>query len=313
MRFHVWSAVILVMVLSIGAFAPQTTKAVAVAPVVAELSGARGQVIEHEVVLVNTSDQEETYYLSTLKFDASDEIGTPSFIPYEEDHSGLPDWISFFESEVTVPANDMTTTTATIAIPNDVMSGGHYAAIVASGSQNNEAAGVSVVVQTASLILLTVEGETVEQAALLDFVGPSWVNRLPVDFALRVQNQGNVHLQPTGTITIKSILGAEAAQLTVNLEEGKILPMSTRQFATQWSRAEVEAAGFWEEIKNEWQNLGLGRYTAELELVYSETSDPITTTLSFWVIPWHLGLVAVIVAFLMILISRIKIKINKNV
>ena len=307
------TSLIVIWMVSLIMISGKSVSAMALAPAIIELEAQAGQVIEQEIGIANTSQETEIYYLSTLKFRAADEQGTPEFIPYDQDHSGLAEWIIFPESQIEVAAGQISTMIISIAVPNDAKAGGHYAAIVASVAPTTEQKNVNISTQVASLVLLNVQGSATIQAALLDFVGPAWINRLPALFQTRIQNQGDVHIKPQGTIVISDMFGAKMATLDLNLENGRILPSSTRQFDALWLRVISEQIGFFEEIKNEWNNFGFGRYTAELELDYGENSDPLTASLTFWIIPWHLGLIAVLIAVLMLLISRIKINLRKNV
>ncbi|MFH1315477.1 MAG: hypothetical protein ABIH67_03720 [Candidatus Uhrbacteria bacterium] len=299
---------ILLMIASV-----KSASAMALAPAMIESDVQAGQVIEQEIGFINTSSQTEIYNLSTLKFEAGDEQGSPLFVPYDQDHSGLPEWIAFPENQIEVASGQVSTMTISIAVPNDASAGGHYAAIIASVAGVSEQDNVNISTQVASLVLLNVQGSATVQANLIDFIGPKWVNRLPTLFQVRIQNQGDVHIKPQGTITINDTFGAKMATLDLNLENGRILPGSSRQFDAQWLRVVSEKKGFFEEIKNEWNNFGLGRYTAELELHYNDNSEPLTSSITFWIIPWHLGLVAVFIAVLMLLISRIKINLRKKV
>ena len=307
------TSLIVIWMVSLIMISGKSVSAMALAPAIIELEAQAGQVIEQEIGIANTSQETEIYYLSTLKFRAADEQGTPEFIPYDQDHSGLPEWIVFPENQIEVASGQVSTMIVSIAVPNEALAGGHYAVVVASVAPTTEQKNVNISTQVASLVLLNVQGSATVQAALLDFVGPAWINRLPALFQTRIQNQGDVHIKPQGTIVISDMFGAKMATLDLNLENGRILPSSTRQFDALWLRVISEQIGFFEEIKNEWNNFGFGRYTAELELDYGENSDPLTASLTFWIIPWHLGLIAVLIAVLMLLISRIKINLRKNV
>ncbi len=292
---------------------PGDAEALTVAPAIIEIQGVPGQVIEQEIVIVNSDQVDKVFDLSTLKFEAGDEIGTPSFLSYEEDHSGLPEWIDFPQWQIMVPAGGVVATTASIAVPASTKAGGYYAAIVATDPAATSYGQVGVNMQVASLVLLNVQGDVYEQAAILDFIAPDWANRLPISFQYRVQNQGNVHFKPVGSLVVTNMFGSEVARIDANPDQGNILPMSTRQLESLWSRAIVNESGFLAEIKNEWQNFALGRYKATLELSYGDSKDSVAATTYFWVFPWHLTLVAATVIILMVLIGRIKITIRKNV
>ena len=313
MKRYPWSLIFICTFVIVGLQISFEAKALTVAPAIIEINSIPGQVVEQEIIIANTSFEDKVYELSTLKFEAGDEIGTPSFLSYQEDHSGLPEWIDFPQWQIVVPAGGVVATTASIAIPGSAKAGGYYAAIIVTDPTVTNFGEVGVNVQVASLVLLNVVGDVVEQAAILDFTTQDWTNRLPIDFQYRVQNQGNVHFKPQGTISVRNMLGGEVVQIDANPDQGNVLPMSTRQLKSQWSRTVSDELGFFGEVKNEWLNFALGRYGATIELSYSDTQDSVTATTSFWVFPWHLFLVAAAVVVLMVLISRIKITIRKNV
>jgi len=292
-------------------FFPQSTQAVAIAPAVIELEGERGQVLNFEIAVGNLANENETYYLSTLKFDAASESGSPNFIPYEVDHSGLPEWILLPEKTINVPPDGISSLIINIAIPNDVPSGGYYAAIVASRSPEQVDANVAVQAQTAALVLLTVTGESKEQAALLDFVGPGSTNRLPIDFEYRIQNQGNVHLTPSGYIKVYDIFGGETATINVNQDGGRVLPNSTRTYQATWIQSESVGSGFINELTNEWQNFGLGRYKAEFELEYAP-GQVLKAQTAFWIIPWRLITVSIMVMLILVFASLMRARIAQK-
>lgn len=269
-------------------------QAVASSPAVVELSGARGETVTTTIALSNTSEESETYYLSTLKFTAVDEQGTPGFVPYQVDHSGLAEWVRLPESSITVAPGATSALAIDIVIPADVASGTHTAAIIASQSELIEEADVILESQTATLLLLTVTGETNEVAQIVSFDVGGWSNRLPIEFAWTIQNQGNVFVKPFGYIRVYDWLGKEVASLPVNSAGGRVLPMTNREFAEVWERSDSVGTDFMSEVTNEWNNFGIGRYKAELELVYGETDQIIIAKTSFWIIPWHLILLAMI-------------------
>lgn len=293
-------------------FFVQSAQAVAIAPAVIELEGERGQVLSFEIAVGNVADETETYYLSTLKFDAANETGSPNFIPYAVDHSGLAEWIRIPESQISIPPDNISTLIINLAIPADVPSGGYYAAIVASRSPDLIDANVMVQAQTAALVLLTITGESIEQAALLDFSGPGLVNRLPVDFEYRIQNQGNVHLKPTGSIRVYDLFGSEVASLNANQDGGRVLPSSTRAYQASWVQSESVGSGFWNELTNEWQNFGLGRYSAELELEYT-SGQILKAQTVFWIIPWRLIIVAILIMLILVSTTLVRHKIARKI
>ena len=122
----------------------------------------------------------------------------------------------------------------------------------------------------------------------------SSLNRLPATFATRFQNEGNIHLRPTGSVVVKNLFGSTSAELVMNQNGGATLPDSIRRYETTWEKSTVEETpgniwgNFWAEFRNEWNNFALGRYQASVSLT-AGTGDLVkdSATLTFWVWPWR--------------------------
>lgn len=287
MKFFIFISSILL------ALIPLTTHAVALAPSVLEISASRGAVVSREIRVINATGMEQSYFLGVLKFAPSEDGGSPQFISYEVDHSGLPDWIVLPFTEFRVPANAKASVPFEIAVPNDVASGGYYAAITVSQAPSDVVAdnGAIIEAKTAALLLFTVEGETVEKVELLDFVmdGSLLRSSLGATFAFRLQNQGNVHVLPAGTVKVTDVLGREVLRMDANPEQGRVLPASTRRFEVTG----VQADGLMDVLKSQMQTLAIGPISAQLDLTYGAGEQKIHSELTFWYIPWQLILTVV--------------------
>lgn len=305
-----WILFIIALMVGVVSLLAGTVEAATVSPATVDLVASRGENIDQEIVIHNPSIETETYTLSTIKFEASEQAGVPKFISYEEDHSGLAEWIKFPESMVTIGPGQMATVALNIAVPADIESGGYYAAVLVS--EAGEAGNVSVESKTAVLFLLTVEGENIYQAEILEFETSGWANRLPIDFSFRMQNQGNVHLIPNGQIMIRDIFGTPVAGIPVNEQLSRVLPMSTREFTTSWIRNEVANNGFFDEMNNEWVNFGLGRYKATLELEL-DNGEIVQEETIFWIFPWHLALLAFVVLDILIAATILRRKLARKI
>ena len=183
--------------------------AAAVSPATLELSGRRGESVQAEVTVLNASAQPETFFLTMMRAVPRDETGEPRFLPADPSHPGLPEWIAA-PASVSVPAQSRVSVPFIVAIPNDIPSGGYYAALMLSPAPRAAVlgSGASIEANVAVLVLLTVEGETMQRLALLDFTSPlrgALVSTIHGPFAWRVQNQGNVHMAPTGTVTVRDV------------------------------------------------------------------------------------------------------------
>jgi hypothetical protein len=284
------------LVTSVALLAPSDARAFSAGPASLELSGSRGKVVEDTFMVANVSGQPETYYFSTLKFRSSEDSGAPDFIPYDEDHSGLAEWIAFPGKSVTVPPLTKVDVPFTIVVPSDAPAGGHYAAIVVSDTPSDVVAsnGTSISAKTALLVFLTIEGETREQAALLDFTVERTGRELEGMYRFRIQNQGNVFVIPTGTITLRNVFGATIGSARVNEDGGRILPESTRAFEGGW-KASIFA---------------VGPITASLDLTYGSAPELLSGqyAFSYWPMEFFLAVIitAASLAFIVIALQRRK-------
>jgi hypothetical protein len=281
---------------------PFSAKAVAVAPATIEVEGVRGGIAKTTFSIINTSATDQTYYLGTMKFEPKEESGAPQFIPYEEDHSGLAEWMKLPSSSLVVPANTKNEYELNVQIPSDVESGGYYAALTVSGSPQDLVAanGAIVDAKTALLVFLTVKGELVRKAEILDLKKTSGISSMSEGYVYRVQNQGNVHVIPEAEIIFTGMFGREIGRVDANSAKGRVLPGTTRKFIV----TETEEGGIFKTASTQMRALALGRVKAELRLNYGNSNEEVSAETKFWYIPVHL--LAVTLGVLIILAAGIK-------
>ncbi len=285
---------------------PVSSRAAAVAPANIEIAGNRGEVATATFSIINISATEQTYYLGTMKFEPKEESGSPQFIPYEEDHSGLAEWIRLPGDSVKVPANTKNEYQFSVDIPGSVDSGGYYAALTVSGSPLDLVASNGAIVdsKTAMLVFLTVKGETVRKAEILDLKKESGITNMDQGFSYRVQNQGNVHIVPKGDIKISGLLGRNIKTISANKTEGRVLPGTTRLFEVK----DGESGGFFEKASLQMRDFALGRLKAEVNLDYGNGVMAVAQT-SFWYLP--VELLALVLGMLIVLVGTF-VRISKK-
>ena len=263
--------------------------AAAVSPSVVELEGIKGAAVSSVVTIVNMDVVAQTYYLDTIEFSAKEDGGSPLFISKDDNSDGFLRWIQFGSDSVTVPANSSGEVPFTVHVPSDALSGGHYAAITISSAPEDIIAtnGAIVDAKTAVLLLLSVAGETVQDAALLDFADftDRIRSKLSGEFEYRIQNQGNVHLQPQGTLVFRDLFGRNLKSVDANEGEGRVLPGSTRSY-----EIEVDSLvdGWIQTISEQMKVFAIGPVTAELELSYGSGEVKLVDKTTFFLLPWQL-------------------------
>jgi len=313
------SSIILAIIGSwIFGFFPLIVFALTISPPVMELNANPGERTSGEIKIFNETDRDTAFYISTAGFTAKPgEGGEPAFFE-GTDEEGLASWIEIEKGPIIVKPKEWQTISFLINVPKLAGAGGHYAAIFL-GTEPGEIkpgeATIGIKGRVGTLVLLRVPGEIVEQGKLVEFGladGKRVFERLPIDFSVRVENLGTVHIKPAGTIEIRNIFGRKTAEVKVNIAKmpdgkerpvGNILPKSIRKFESSWqpSEAENQPETFWQKVKFEKENFILGRYQAKLNLDYGVESDKkLTAVLAFWVFPWHLILVSFIVLALVL-------------
>lgn len=297
---------------------PLSSFALTISPPVYELSGKPGQVLKVGMKIFNEEKEFKTWYFSTQTFEAKGEEGEPVFVD-EINQEGLAQWIKT-PSKVSLAPGELKKIEFEINIPDNAGAGGHYAAIFLNSSPPQEK-GVGVATRIGALVLLKVEGEVIEKGELLEFQiedGRKIRDSLPVPFILRIENTGTVHIKPSGYIKIKNLFGKTTAELPVNLAKGpdgkwrpvgNILPNSIRKFSAKWGPAEKSLSSFWDKVKYQKNNFALGPYKAKLLLSYGANKDKlISSFLVFWILPWQLILVSLVILLAIILLVTLGIK-----
>lgn len=273
-----------------------SVKAVTISPVRLELSGDPGSVARGEFKIFNEQKEAQIFYSDFENFEARDESGAPFFVGNQGD---LASWIDA-PREISVPSGASRTVPFTVAIPADTEPGGHFAAIFLGTASGASGAGqVLISGKVGILVLLRVNGPIAEGGNLLEFDTQDQARlftSLPVAFFYRFQNSGTDRAKPSGELVIRNLFGGTAAVLDANQGGGNILPESTRRFTVTWAQSgtpaaagiEADRGSFFSQLRAEWHNFALGRYTAELNLRYGAEQQSAQSTLTFWVLPWRL-------------------------
>jgi hypothetical protein len=267
---------------------PKQSAALEVTPAISEISLTPGE--ETVAIIELENDTKETVQLTTevVNFTAKEETGEPKFS--EASPTGAALWIDVEEGPIVLQPAQTTEVAVTFNTPSSATPGGYYAAVLFSFVQptNGEGAGqVTIESKVASLFLATVKGSYEEGGKIVTFgtVGDKTsYTEGPIAFNLRYQNTGDIHLRPTGTVTITSMFGSEVKTMKVNEDKGAILPDGIRKF-------EVASC---EDLGN-----AFGKYTAKVTLTAGTVKS--SATVDFWVIS-TMGIVIVVVVVIVLIL-----------
>ncbi len=296
---------------------PGTAKAITLIPPMLEFGLTKGEPTKTTIKIFNETASPVELYTEVKNFTASGDSGQPAFDFNDTEPIGFSTWVTVPKGPITVNPGARYEVPVTINTPSDADPGGHYAAVFFTTSPPADGQ-VRIASKIGTLLLAQVSGDIQESGSITEFNTVSnkkGFTRLPVKYYTIFRNTGNIHLRPTGAITITNMFGKEQVKLTFNSANGATLPNSSRRYETVWEKQSVnETTGnfwtnFWNEYSNEKSNFAIGRFTAKLAIT-AGTSNAITTDSSttFWVIPWHILLVWLIVLVLAIIILIVGIK-----
>ncbi|MBU1034699.1 DUF916 domain-containing protein [Patescibacteria group bacterium] len=296
-----------VLFLFSGYLAPLSAKATTISPPFFDYSLNPGDTVSDVIKIYNESDAPLTLYPIAVNFSAGDdESGIPQFYSSNENINGmaLAEWLQFSSDPITMQPHERANLSFSLVIPKDGQPGGHYGGIFLSTEPEEKSGSVGLGSKLASLILLRVSGDIIENAYIEEF---GFLNRqriythLPVSFFVRFKNEGTTHLRPTGNAFIKNMFGLQSASIEVNPEFASALPNSIRKYFFDWQKSSADEKS--SELMKEIKNFGFGRYKATVVLTYGQDNKFATAERTFWVIPWMLiilGLVVLVILWFML-------------
>lgn len=294
-KLRIWSLLI-ILVSAVGinfVFARDDndlSKGVTISPPIMEFNLDPGETVDGKIRVNNPLDHEVKVYPLVYDFVARGERGEQEFIaPTAEDRTySLASWISYTRSVITLATHQVDFLNFTIQTPEDAEPGGHYGVIFFSTASPNtelEKGKISITGMVGALILTTVSGDIKENAKIVTYSASRFSLKGPVKFVTRIENLGNVHFKPKGSINIFDYKGENVDSITFNETMGNVLPESIRRFD-----------------KEIWDNEGRwGRFKAQLSVTYGENHKNLGEELIFWIIPLYMLIIAGLVLILLVI------------
>ncbi len=279
-------------------FSASQAFALTASPVKVEVTGDAGQTLRGEIELINEQNIPKLLFTSFENFEPAGDTGSPRFIGATD---GLATWLRA-QNQVTLEPGQKTIVPYTITIPKDAEPGGYFAAVFL-GEQDpasQEAGEVSIGGKLGILILLRVSGDIVESAGLSEYAannGGRIFSELPISFSYRFSNSGGDRVVPLGDITIKNTFGGVATTFAANVNEGSVLPNSTRKFESVWGQTVVATStdSFFATAKEQFSDFHFGLYSAHIKVTYGATNQVATDVYRFVLIPWQLLVISAVI------------------
>ncbi len=316
------AAMILPSVALVNAQSSDTTSVGAlISPPSFEIKANPGESRKNTIRLTNKSSSTITYQATAEDFTVTGQEGQVAVQDQSTDGS-FSHWFSITPAEFTLQPNNAQYVDFTITVPSNAEPGGHFASILFQPKvvAKNDTSGASVVQRLGALILLTVSGQTKEQATIESFhsktFSGSWDDVMgsdgktiihiakdeklalehstryfshgPMALDLLVKNEGNVHVKPVGTVTIRNVFGVKVDEIA--LDPANVFPGAERRITIIWPR----------------KNLWGGYYKAQVIAVYGSNNQTLTSTTWFWVFPtWALINIIVVLALALVFRKRL--------
>ena len=268
-----------------------------------------GQVWSSSIKVINNNPNDLNIFIEVMDFKSGPEGGVIFIKDKTKENKKffLSEWIEFPKEPILIPAFQSKNIPFTIVVPQDAEPGGKYAAILVGVKPPQEIGGTAIKVTplVSSLILANVRGNVIESIWIREFsTNKIFYQKPKVEFVLKIENIGNVHVQPQGEIQIFNLYGKERGKISFNqqTEYGNVLPQSSRKWNFTWESQE--------------SLFEIGRYKALLTLNYgNELKQTEQRTIYFWIVPLIplAGVLGSILIFFAIVFLSVRIYVKRIV
>lgn len=291
---------IALLLIGIFAFIPNVSASVGltIQPLKVTETLASGESASGAVSITNASDEAVNVEVKVEDFVPLAGTYNIQFVGRAPGVSTVRDWVTLDSPKSFVlKKGEGKNVSYTIQAPPNAEPGGHFGVaffkatlLPTSGGQQ-----LKVGTQVGMLILVTIPGSHLEKGTVLDFSGPLFVQKSPIDFKIKFENTGTVHFEPKGKITITNMFGKEIGSVDVGGQV--VLPTGIKDLT-----ASVNFDG-----------VLLGRYTATLKIFDGVGDIVAERSIVFYAFPlWYIVafLITVLVLFFGIKFFKKNIKIS---
>lgn len=268
----------------------QTTRSFTISPPTLKFKLNPGQKTEKTIKITNKSSVTMEFVVNVQDFIVTNETGTPELLPEGvniDNRFSAASWTAVLPDQFIIEPGRSATTTLYLQVPGDARPGGRYFSVTIQplANPNLETSGTAINTVVGSLVYLTVNGETKEDAKILRFFAPPLSEYGPISIESEIQNTGDIHISPRGTVEVKNLIGKKIYSGV--LENLNVFPGTSRLYKNQ-----IES------------KILLGRFKAKLSGYYGSNNQfPLNAMMTFWVIPYKIiagiifGVAIVVIAF----------------
>ena len=263
-----------------------------ISPVNLELNLTPGESTTQQIMIVNRLGKTAKFRIMKEDFVGSDDPEKISVFLGDESAgiTSARDWLKPELEEIDLNHGDRLTLPVSVTVPQNALSGSHYAAIFASVSDEEsgeETSKIRLVSRVGCLLLINVPGKNIDSGQVTEFrTDRNFYRNGPVGFSTVFKNTGNVYQKVRGDITIRNFMGATVAHFP--MKDWIVLSSSSRRQKAEWGKRWL-----------------IGRYKAHLNVFYGMGGNLVASRdLVFWAFPWH----AAILVFLVLIVIYYLIK-----
>jgi len=193
----------------------------------------------------------------------------------------------------------------TITLPQDASPGARFGLFrfIANGGEG-AGEGVTLTASLGTIVIINTPGNAVE---LITFKNMKIVDKAeaegslfesaPTQAVITLANDGNTFVQPYGTMQVKNWNGdvVQSSEFNSGQTRPGMLPKSQRDFKVNLENVS-----------------GYGKYTVEANISYGDGTNIIPAIITFWVIPWKLLLISLVVIAALVIVANRGLKIYKR-
>lgn len=265
-------------------FAFAEGKSIGVRPLKNEITIDPGQTISKTISVLNNTNKKRQAIPVLEVFKSSDDSGYPNQMAPGDPNNpqDVTNWVKMSYTPLDLPPFSKTEFEYKITAPENAEPGGHYAALIFQDYDPTPVDAIKIEVRVASLLLVKVSGDMIEEAQIADFAlnNQKVFDDQPLSFSLKIKNLGNIHFAPEGRIVIKNskgevlkkigkVINSDGQEVVfdyipVNHTQGHVLPQSIRDFEGKWDKP----------VFNE-------KMTAEVRVAYSDIKEVLSKTIEF--------------------------------
>lgn len=277
-----------------------SSNTIKMSPVRSDINISPGDSKQIQITATNLTNEAILVKPSLNDFISGDERGTPALILDDNQYAptrSLKRFVGELDN-VLIPGRESKTISVNISVPENARPGGYFGAVRLSAVNPDGGGQVNLSASVASLILLTVNGETTESLRLTDFyvkkngeIRDVFHNTEGAHISVRFENDGDVQLGPFGKVVVMRS-GVVVHEVDFNNKDSRdmILPDSARVWDIPMENIDE-----------------IGDYTVQAFFTYGQKNQTTEVTKSFWVVPyiWIIVAAATLIALVVLIVVAV--------